>query len=380
MLSTSRASPAFISLLKTLNINIFTHIWICHWNPNAFAHDIHVSVACPAPSPFCDECGFLSESRDFGAFPSPLPCSLSTVHFPFHPPLPSYLCPLHSTPACNRVLISVPARACTVPHLKRQERVSPHPERAAPPRRRVPNDPAHNPPALALPATYVPSLPTVTVSCATLPRRSKLLPAVYPQRTTRAPKCMRSACIPGPCEHHRSGPAELLDLCAWAIPLRPLPPPVSTAPADSVPLAHVAFSASHDCDPSISIDAHTAHAPGPTTPAGCSGRGTRFSSHTPPPSPQEIIHLRGEPMHARSKLPRSSATGRHAARETRTRCIALSLAARRSSGRLARMHTRTWVRRNMERVLRDPSGGDVFVPTLVSLSSFLLRVSALDVV
>ncbi|KAJ7892023.1 hypothetical protein B0H13DRAFT_2529428 [Mycena leptocephala] len=36
-------------------------------------------------------------------------------------------------------------------------------------------------------------------------------------------------------------------------------------------------------------------------------------------------------------------------------------------------------RRSMERVLRDPSGGDVFVPTLDSLS-FLLCVSELDVV
>jgi hypothetical protein len=86
-------------------------------------------------------------------------------------------------------------------------------------------------------------------------------------------------------------------------------------------------------------------------------------------------------MHARSKMPRSSATGRPAVREARKRCIAhaLSLAARRSSSCLAQMHTRTRARTSMEKALRDPSGGDIFAPTLDSLSSLLLCVSELDV-
>ncbi|KAJ7849288.1 hypothetical protein B0H13DRAFT_2402898 [Mycena leptocephala] len=186
MLSTSRASPAFISLLKTLNMIIFTHIWMCRWNPNAFAHDILVSVASPAPSPFCDECGCFSESRDFAFLPARAPSRTSS-----------------------------------------DKNASRRTERAAPPRRRVSNavphaHPAHTithspPPALALPATYVPYPPTVPVSCATLPRRSKLVPAVYPQRTTRAAKCMRNACVGAPSylapahssdsRAHRSSPA-----------------------------------------------------------------------------------------------------------------------------------------------------------------------------
>ncbi|KAJ7824853.1 hypothetical protein B0H13DRAFT_2443198 [Mycena leptocephala] len=354
MLSTSRASPAFFSLLKTLNMNIFIHIWMCRWNPNAFAHDILVSVARPAPFPFCDECGLLSESRDFGAFPSPLPCPLFSfyffpVHSPFHPPLPSYFCPLNSTPASTHGLISVPARACTVPYLKQQERVSPH-RACCPPRRSVPNavphaHPAHTmihspPPAFALPVTYVPPCPPCPCPAQRYPAaRSSRPPCVLNVRLAPPSACAASVLAPPhawrplihriswPCEHHRSSPATA------ARPVRlghPTTTPPSAAHPDSVPLAHVAFSASRNCDPSIlvTLDAHTAHAPGTTTSVDRSGRGTRCSSRTPPPSPPEAIHLRGEPMHARSKMPRSSATGRYAARETRTRCIAHALSRR----------------------------------------------------
>ncbi|KAJ7832706.1 hypothetical protein B0H13DRAFT_2370832 [Mycena leptocephala] len=45
---------ASIPLLQTLNMNIFTHIRMCRWNPNALAHDIWRPWLVPPPSPFCD--------------------------------------------------------------------------------------------------------------------------------------------------------------------------------------------------------------------------------------------------------------------------------------------------------------------------------------
>ncbi|KAJ7848419.1 hypothetical protein B0H13DRAFT_2404098 [Mycena leptocephala] len=323
------ATPPRRSLTRTttfaalpLDLNALSTILLptsmCRWNPNAFAHDILVSVARPAPFPFWDECGLLSESHNFGAFPSPLPCSLSTVHSPFHSPLPSYLCPLHSTLASTRGLISVTARACTVPYLKQQERVSPH---QVPHRDAASLTPYH---------THTPLAPTCTRAprhlCPLPAHRVRVLRKATPPLETRA-RHGPPTYDPCPQVHaqrlhpraHRSSPA---------IAARPVRSghPATTPPSAGVfstcgqrpprprrllRLAQLrSFYLSH-------LDAHTIHAPGTTTPAGCSGRGIRFSLHTPPPSPPEAIHLRGQPMHARSKMPRSSATGRPAARETR---------------------------------------------------------------
>jgi hypothetical protein len=75
-------------------------------------------------------------------------------------------------------------------------------------------------------------------------------------------------------------------------------------------------------------------------------------SHHAPPSPPEAIHLRGEPMHARSKMPPSSATGHHA--DTNAVYYALSRAARGRLGCLAGMRKRTRARkRTMPRFCTD---------------------------
>ncbi|KAJ7904069.1 hypothetical protein B0H13DRAFT_2334908 [Mycena leptocephala] len=43
--------PASIPLLQTLNMNIFTHIRMCRWNPNALARDIWRPWLVPPPPP-----------------------------------------------------------------------------------------------------------------------------------------------------------------------------------------------------------------------------------------------------------------------------------------------------------------------------------------
>ncbi|KAJ7824277.1 hypothetical protein B0H13DRAFT_2375589 [Mycena leptocephala] len=328
----------------------------------------------------------------------PFPASLfSFCHpLPFHSPLPSYL----STPASTRVLRSRPRVHRPAPQATRTRlaapSVLPHHDAASltPYHTHTPRTPRahHNPltPTHTRAPRHLCPLPAhrarvLRNASPPLEARARRVPPTYDPRPQVHAQCLRWCSLvlgarsfirsPGPASIIAPVPPSLLDLCTWAIPPRPLPPPVSAAHADSVPLAHVAFSASRNCDLSISatIDAHTAHAPGITTPVGCSGRGTRSSLRTSPPSPPEAIHLRGGPTHARSKMPCSLAIGCHAPRETRTRCIVLSLAARRSSGCLARMDTRTRARRTMEWILRDPSGGDVFVPlfSFVSQSSVL---------
>ncbi|KAJ7849294.1 hypothetical protein B0H13DRAFT_2402902 [Mycena leptocephala] len=174
MLSTSRASPAFISLLKTLNMNIFTHIWMCNWNPNAFAHDMLTSVARPAPSPFCDECAILVRS---------LPCFLVL----FLPSTPPFI-PLYRP---TSVLYIRP------PHLLNASRRT---ERASPPRRRIPNAVPHAQPAHTITHSRHPhsrSPPPMSPTRPPCPYPAQRYPAArsscppYPQRTTHAPKCMR---------------------------------------------------------------------------------------------------------------------------------------------------------------------------------------------
>ncbi|KAJ7898120.1 hypothetical protein B0H13DRAFT_2337573 [Mycena leptocephala] len=50
--------PASITLLQTLNMNIFTHIRMCRWNPNALAHDIWRPWLVPPSPPSAMDVGY----------------------------------------------------------------------------------------------------------------------------------------------------------------------------------------------------------------------------------------------------------------------------------------------------------------------------------
>ncbi|KAJ7920442.1 hypothetical protein B0H13DRAFT_2656419 [Mycena leptocephala] len=235
MLSTSLASPASIPLLQTLNMNILTHIRMCRWNPNALAHDVLASIARPPSAMDLDYCGnpailVRSLPRSLVLFlllPRPLPprfsFTVTSAYSTFDPlhilmsssVFPNRPAPQHESTAyetLHRYALATPLRVCC-------------PTATLRPEHRTTRTPCahHNPlapPALALPATYVPSPPTAIVSCAMRSRRSKLSPPCTPNVHSATPSACATAAfalpgarrrllhrVPGSREHHRSTPA-----------------------------------------------------------------------------------------------------------------------------------------------------------------------------